>query len=158
MNLTKMLLKRVLRTVKFGFRKIYHGILNDIEYYRLVAALKLHKYVPMYFKRTAAEHNEIRLKIRRRQDQCPHIKGGYPRSAFRDFNVFDHTYINGSRIIGCMTCRKKWTPTSREWKLALSMAEQSSNIPSASERPVGIVTIDAEGKRTVRPIAQEVKE
>ncbi len=152
-NLKKMLFRRILRTIWYNILKTYHDILNDYNYYQLCLKLKLHKYVPGYFTRTAAEHNEIRLKIRRRQDQCDHLKGGNVRSRYnRDFNVFDHTYIDGSRIIGCMQCRKKWTPMSREWKLALHMSEETSNRFSSSERVAGTIHIDAEGKRTFRPM------
>jgi hypothetical protein len=157
-NLKKMLFNRVIRTIRYNLLKTYHGILNDIEYYHLCLKLKLHQYVPKYFTRTAEEHNEIRLRIRRRQDRCSHLKGSLgSRTSFQDFNVMDHIYINGSRVIGCLQCRKKWTPQDREWKQALYMTEMTSNNRSSSERVAGIVGITAEGKRTVRPI-ETVKE
>lgn len=154
MKLLKLALKRFNRTIRLGLRKIYLGLRNDLEYVKLISQLKLHKYVPQYVKRSWGEHEQIRLHIRVNQNRCPHLKGGrYRGGALKDHNVFDHTYIDGSRVIGCMTCRKKWTPKSHDWDLALNMAEQSSNRSSSSERPAGLVKIDAEGKRTVHPIS-----
>jgi hypothetical protein len=154
-NLKRMLFRRVIRTIRFNLLRTYHGILNDVEYYQLCLKLKLHQYVPKYFTRTAEEHNEIRLKIRRRQNECQHLKGGHVRSlAFKDYAVTDHTYIDGSRLVRCMICRKRWAPETREWTLALEMVQQSSNRASSSEVPMLVTEHDettgaARGYRSV---------
>lgn len=142
-NLKRMLFRRVIRTIRFNLLRTYHGILNDIEYYKLCLQLKLHKYVPQYFTRTAAEHDAIRMRIRRRQDQCSHAKGGRVRSPIMDHNISDHTYIDGLRVIKCLTCRKTWTRTSRDWNLALSMRERTSNSTTTSEVPMAITGHDS---------------
>jgi len=76
----------------------------------------------------------------KRQEKCPHFKGmvGY-RSRFTphfDYNVYQHTFIDGSSRIKCHTCSwEVWNKSefSLKWKEGLRMVNLSSNLASSSE-------------------------
>ena len=76
-----------------------------------------------------------------RQVRCSHLKGqvGY-RSAYPmrfDYNVSQHTFIDGSTQIKCNVCRwEVWNKPefSLKWKEGLRMVDLSTNRASSAER------------------------
>jgi hypothetical protein len=117
----------------------------------------LRKYVPKYGTRTIAEHEAIRLFIKRGKD-CDHLKGGRARHRFQreDFNVMLHTYIDGSKRIRCGSCGKVVRPADAEWDAWMKMVSESTNRPSSSEQPMLSVIRDNGTKDEYRTV-QEMK-
>ena len=53
----------------------------------------------------------------------------------KDYAISDHTFIDGSRIIKCQRCAKKWTKGGADWDLALEMVKSTTNGRTSSEQP-----------------------
>ena len=83
------------------------------------------------------------------KEGCHHIKGaaayrfgidkcgaGPWATKHKDYNVSDHTFIDGTRVIKCLTCGIRWTKESPDWNKALYMVANSSNSRSSSEVPL----------------------
>jgi hypothetical protein len=93
------------------------------------------------------------------QAVCNHLKDrGNPNQTGKiDHNVYMHTFVNGSKVIKCHSCRMKWRPkdtkeflyrgeddkreipnhTHLSWSDAYRMSIQSTNKSSSSNRPLG---------------------
>jgi hypothetical protein len=99
---------------------------------------------------TEAEEQFLRTFFTAKKN-CHHLKGAsmvrlgnlgrwmldkysLSKGPFKDYNVSDHIFPDGTRVIKCLTgCGKKWTKDSPDWSEALKMVESSSNFRSASE-------------------------
>jgi uncharacterized cysteine cluster protein YcgN (CxxCxxCC family) len=91
----------------------------------------------------------------RKQKSCHHLKGGKgkQRSQAKDYAVYLHTFIDGSKVVKCTLCSAKWRPkdtaefyvrngktfpnwTEIGWRDAVEMTNETSNRPSSSEQPM----------------------
>jgi hypothetical protein len=112
-------------------------------------------------------------KILLRQQKCSYLKGSHKRRSglladskklwkewlsdksrwpnlrvekvdmAKDYNISDHTFIDGSRIIKCIRCGKTWAEGDESWSKALEMAASTTNGRTASERPGVIVRLSS---------------
>ncbi len=101
---------------------------------------------------------QFEVEILKRQQKCSHRKGEawlaatpatpgnermpraiFPLPPFRfDFNVVQHSFVDGHSEIWCLTCKRKWRDRDADWDEAVKMVLNSTNRPSATER---IVTV-----------------
>lgn len=92
---------------------------------------------------------------------CSHLKGKGPYKdadhefkkslgVYTDYNVSDHTFIGGNRVIKCLRCKQEWRPGESGWEEAIRMAEVSTNHASSSEH-----VLDAAGNVVVTPNSRE---
>jgi len=97
-------------------------------------------YVSQYSLRTEAEHALIRARLKRDPRNCTHEKGGPQlwRRPWKDYNVSQHTFTNNVTRVRCNSCGKRWYAGRPGWDEALSMVDQSTNHPSASERRIKV--------------------
>ena len=107
---------------------------------RLLAAVAdfLHKMgESLYSIRSEVEHQAIRESIRFDPKTCKHLKAEKTRrkEAFYDYNVSQHTFINGITRIRCNNCGTKWFKGDPGWEEALRMMKSTTNRPSSSEMP-----------------------
>jgi hypothetical protein len=92
--------------------------------------------------------------------RCGHLKGGVNRDpqARIDYNVYLHTFVDGSQRIKCNECKMHWRPadtvetlnrdgneipnfTKIGWKEAVAMLYKSTNKRSASELGQAVSTV-----------------
>lgn len=128
-----------IKSIWWILRNQWSSLKAEFKGWKRVRSLrsKFLKYVPKYITRSQGDHVEIRKMIQPRPP-CLHLKGGANRryAAFADYNVSQHTFIDGTTRIICNSCRKKWFPESPDWEKAKEMVSFSSNSPSSSEIPI----------------------
>lgn len=88
---------------------------------------------------------QTKCQIYNRQTSCRHLKGGKFRhgSLHKDHAVTTHVFIDSRTRIKCMLCGlEAWSNSGMDFKFAYmqSLAERSSNHPSASEQVLLEVT------------------
>lgn len=87
---------------------------------------------------------QTKCRIYNRQRACQHLKGGKGRpTTGKDHAVTTHTFIDSRTRIKCMLCGlEAWSNSGQNFKFAYmqSLAERSSNHPSASEQVLLKVT------------------
>jgi hypothetical protein len=73
----------------------------------------------------------VKMFERPSEDDCDHKKGGKLRRRYAtDYAVTCHTFVDGSSLVKCMICGKKWKRTD---PIAIEMMRESTNTPSSSE-------------------------
>lgn len=79
-----------------------------------------------------------KCKTYNRQQACKHLKGGKYRSGpVKDYALTTHTFVDSRTRIKCMLCGlEAWSHSGEDFKFnwLASLAEISTNCPSASER------------------------
>ena len=104
------------------------------------------------FREPLTDEEEETLESFTPKGKCTHAKGGSMRqlapnsehfawdkykgpgfASFKDYNVSDHIFPDGSRVIKCLTCGMKWRKGDADWNTALKMSEQSTNTRTASQ-------------------------
>lgn len=116
-----------------------------------------------YASNSSANEKQEEIK----KANCKHLKGGRHTvlGQNKDFNVGQHTFINGATYIKCFTCRMKWKPndtaeylvvdngsgphrvpnyTKIGWAEAMQMVASSTNRATSSEIPVRVEIPDYE--------------
>lgn len=153
--------QRLWLTLKRSFQVRLLPFIADLKkewaFQRILQSFK--NYVPMYQRRTTAEHKAIRRMLADGAKNCAHLKGGGIRSRYgmKDYNVSQHTYPDGSKRIRCNGCGAKWFPGFDGWEEAVRMVQLSSNSPSASERAVEYHVRFSSGHEKVFGSKEEVK-
>jgi hypothetical protein len=74
--------------------------------------------------------------ITKRQNQCPHLKGGRNVSMYtkKDYILSRHTFLDGHTEVKCLLCGKFWDAGD---PVAIEMLRTSTNRQSSSEQPHG---------------------
>jgi len=57
-----------------------------------------------------------------------------------DYDVYQHTFIDGNQRIHCRRCGENWWKDQLGWEQAVEMTRQSTNRASASEQPLTSLT------------------
>lgn len=130
-------------------RGLYNTIRKDYKAFLKVQSWKRYwrQYQPLYTARTEAEHARIRAFLKKKIDLCGHRKGGKLKGFSTDFNISDHTFIDGSRRVKCLNnCGKVWSPGDADWKDALYMLGRTTNRRTSSEQPGYLIRANGEEK------------
>ena len=101
---------------------------------RLAAASAVYAPDPAYANLSPDERYQKLQKLR--QDRCKHRKGGHFKNIVIDYNLMDHTYVDGSRCIKCLSCGREWWSTDADWSTTWAMMDQSTNTASSCEVPI----------------------
>jgi hypothetical protein len=83
------------------------------------------------------QEDSLTKRIRLKQKNCRHLKGGKTFNTTKDYAVSSFTFIDGRLEVKCLICRKIWTPDGPDWDKAVAMLDETSNKAASSERPFG---------------------
>ena len=80
------------------------------------------------------EIDDLIQRKKDRQSACRHLKGGRLRPAYgRDYNIWDHTFPDGTRTVRCLTCSKEWKGEELKSEEVENMLFNTTNTLTSSE-------------------------